>query len=166
MIEVIIGDIVEQKTDAIVNSANPTLLAGSGISGAIHRAAGPDLERECIGIGPCPEGEARITGGYNLPARYVIHAVAPKYWDGTRGEVDCLRAMYKSIFQLVEKHGIKSVSIPVIGVGINRFPLELAAKTFVENTKSVIGRSAVLLVCFDQVQFDIFERVVKVQHLN
>lgn len=149
MIEIVIGDIVEQKTDAIVNSANTTLLAGSGISGAIHRAAGPDLERECVGIGACPAGEARITGGYQLTARCVIHAVAPKYWDGNRGEIECLREMYKSIFSLVEAHGIKSISIPVIGVGINRFPLVIVAKIALEEAKNSREKIDIRFVCFD-----------------
>jgi O-acetyl-ADP-ribose deacetylase (regulator of RNase III) len=86
MIKIVRGDITSQTTIAIVNAANTHLIAGSGVCGAIHRVAGPELERECREIGDCPTGEARITDAYDLPCRYVIHAVGPKYWDGTRGE--------------------------------------------------------------------------------
>ena len=86
MIKIVRGDITSQTTDAIVNAANAHLIAGSGVCGAIHRVAGPELERECREIGDCLTGEARITDAYDLPCRYVIHAVGPKYWDGTRGE--------------------------------------------------------------------------------
>ena len=91
MIEIRLGDIVLEDRDAIVNAANKMLAAGSGISGAIHAAAGRHLEQECLQLGGCPTGEARITAGYDLKAKYVIHAVAPRYWDGTRGEAELLR---------------------------------------------------------------------------
>ena len=157
MIEIVRGDIVAQTTDAIVNSANSSLLPGSGLSGAIHLAAGRHMELECIQIGACPAGEARITAGYLLPAKYVIHAVAPQYWDGTRGEADTLRNTYRAIFELAEANGIKSVSIPAIGTGIYRFPIEAATQIAIEEAFARVEQIHVRFVCFNEDQQKIYE---------
>jgi O-acetyl-ADP-ribose deacetylase (regulator of RNase III) len=109
MIKVVIGDITLQTTDAIVNAANTHLVAGGGVCGAIHRVAGPKLEIECLKIGDCPTGEARITGAYDLPCRHIIHVVGPRYWDGTRGEPETLIRCYQSIFSITEKYGIERI---------------------------------------------------------
>ena len=159
MIEVIRGDITSQTADVIVNAANTHLLAGSGVCGAIHRVAGPELERECRGIGDCPTGEARITDAYDLPCKHVIHSVAPLYSDGTRGESELLRRCYQSIFALTEKHGIKSISIPAIGTGIYRYPIKEATEIAFDTTLVAQKKQELLVefVCFDENTATVYE---------
>ena len=142
MIKIVRGDITQQITAAIVNAANTHLIAGSGVCGAIHRVAGPNLERDCRKIGECPVGEARITAAYDLPCEHVIHAVAPRYWDGTRGEPELLMRCYQSIFELTAEHGIDSVSIPAIGTGIYRYPIEEATEIAFYANSSICPMSA------------------------
>lgn len=166
MIEIVLGDIVEEATDAIVNSANSSLLSGSGLSSAIHSAAGRFLEMECIQIGPCPPREARITAGYNLKAKYVIHAVAPKYWDGTKGEADILKRTYKSIFEIARTNKVKRISIPAIGTGIYRFPLELAAEIAMASAFDNANNLDVRFVCFNNQQKMTYEKVMLLKSLN
>ncbi|WP_300297148.1 O-acetyl-ADP-ribose deacetylase [Ferrovibrio sp.] len=125
-ISVVIGDITQLDVDAIVNAANESLLAGGGVCGAIHRAAGPDLEVECRRIGRCPTGEARITAGYRLPARYVIHAVGPAWQGGHRGEPELLGACYRNSLALAQQHGLSSIAFPAISTGIFGYPLQAA----------------------------------------
>lgn len=127
-ISILVGDITERADEAIVNSANTSLLAGGGVCGAIHAAAGPELELACKRLGRCPTGEAVVTPAFKLKARYVIHAVGPRWSGGTRGEPELLRRCYESIFRRVAEMGVRSVSIPSIGTGIYRYPLELAAQ--------------------------------------
>ena len=158
MIEIVMGNVVDQQSDAIVNAANEMLAAGSGISGAIHAAAGRHLEQECLQLGGCPTGEARVTAGYNLKAKYVIHAVAPRYWDGTRGEADLLRKTYQSIFESALKNKIYSISIPAIGTGIYRFPLQEATQIALEVAKTYIHKIQIRFVCFDQKAVEIYSR--------
>ena len=159
MIKIIRGDITQQTTAAIVNAANSHLIAGSGVCGTIHRVAGPNLERECREIGECPVGEARITHAYDLPCSYVIHAVAPRYWDGTRGEPELLTRCYQSIFELTAKQGIESVSIPAIGTGIYRYPIEEATEIAFERTIAAQAKQSLLVefVCFDEYTLKIYE---------
>lgn len=157
MITVLCGDITTERTDAIVNSANPSLLAGSGLSGAIHAAAGSKLEEECLKLGGCAVGDAKITAGYLLPARFVIHAVAPRYWDGTRGEKDQLRKTFDSIFKVAALNQIKSISIPSIGTGIYRFPLNVASRIALEIAYENVEQFDIRFVCFSKAQLDVIE---------
>ena len=168
MITPILGDITTQYTTAIVNAANTHLLAGGGICGAIHAAAGPDLEKECLRLGGCPTGEARITSGYNLPAKFVIHAVAPKYWDGTRNEAKLLRSCYKAIFEIIKQKQISSVAIPAIGTGIYRFPIAEATAIAVDEARAAIEALdlAVTFCCFDKEALDLYKEIVATQGPN
>lgn len=125
-IEVFPGDITKLAVDAIVNAANARLDPGGGVCGAIHAAAGPDLARECARVGRCPTGEARITGGYRLPARHVIHAVGPVWRGGGAGEDDLLAGCYRMSLDLAREHGLASIAFPAISTGIYGYPLERA----------------------------------------
>jgi len=127
-IEVVGGDITTLKVDAIVNAANATLLGGGGVDGAIHRAAGPELLEECRKLGGCLTGQARITRGYRLPAKWVIHAVGPVWHGGDRGEDDLLAKCYRNSLDLAAKRGLKSIAFPAISTGAYRFPAERAAR--------------------------------------
>ena len=150
MISAMLGNITTTSAQAIVNSANPSLLAGGGVCGAIHRAAGPQLELECRKIGVIASGEAILTDAFALPAQHVIHAVGPRYLDGNRGEAETLAQTYRSICALVEEYAITSVSIPSIGTGIYRFPLELAAEIAVATLKKCLPSSCdATFICFD-----------------
>ena len=162
MIIAILGDITKQRTTAIVNAANTHLLAGGGVCGAIHAAAGPDLEKECLRLGGCPTGEARITSGYNLPAKFVIHTVGPKYWDGSRNEAQLLRSCYRSIFRIAKENQILSMAIPAIGTGIYRFPLEEATAIAVDEAKAAIAATdvAVTFCCFNKATLDVYEAII------
>jgi O-acetyl-ADP-ribose deacetylase (regulator of RNase III) len=125
---VVQGDITEQAVDAIVNAANERLLRGGGVDGAIHRAAGPELQEECRRIGGCPTGEARITRGYRLPARHVIHAVGPVWHGGGRGEADKLASCYRRALEVAVAHGVSTIAFPGISTGIYGYPLEDATR--------------------------------------
>lgn len=126
-LELVQGDITRQDTEAIVNAANSSLLGGGGVDGAIHRAGGPQILEECRKIGGCPAGEARITAGGRLAAKYVIHTVGPIYRGGKRGEAETLASAYRSSLALASGRGIKNVSFPSISTGAYGYPIELAA---------------------------------------
>ncbi len=155
-ISVILGDITQCTTDAIVNAANANLLAGGGVCGAIHRAAGPQLLQACRTLGGCQTGSAVITPGFDLPAAHVIHAVGPRWWDGSRGEAELLRSCYNSIFELVVQHGIVSVAIPAISTGIYGYPLEQATRIAVGAANAFLARHShvvINFICFDETTY-------------
>lgn len=161
-IGLILGDITQQKVDAIVNAANTTLLGGGGVDGAIHRAAGPKLLDECRQLGGCPTGEARITKGYRLPAKYVIHTVGPVWKGGNRDEEDLLRNCYLKSLDLARKNGAKTIAFPSISTGAYRFPVERAAKiavmTVVECLEKAVELERVIFACFSKNDFEVYKR--------
>ena len=163
-IELVEGDITKQAVDAIVNAANTTLLGGSGVDGAIHRAAGPALLDECRKLGGCATGHAKITKGYRLPAKWVIHTVGPVWRDGRHGEDELLASCYRSSFALALEHGVSTIAFPSISTGAYGFPMERAAQIAVREAKSFLGGNAtverVVLVCFGKSAYDTYARVV------
>ncbi len=163
-ISVVEGDITQQKVDAIVNAANTSLLGGGGVDGAIHRAAGPELLEECRGLGGCPTGQAKITKGYRLPAKWVIHTVGPVWHGGGHGEAELLASCYRSCFALAAEHRIRSIAFPSISTGAYGFPMERAARIAVRETiqflKANESLERVLLVCFGESAFEVHTRAV------
>jgi O-acetyl-ADP-ribose deacetylase (regulator of RNase III) len=152
-IELIDSDITTLKVDAIVNAANSSLLGGGGVDGAIHRAAGPELLAECRTLGGCPTGEARITGGYRLAARFVIHTVGPVWHAGNRGEAELLASCYRQCFALAAANQIRTIAFPAISTGVYRFPKTEAAAIAVREARAALEARPdlkVLLVCFNQ----------------
>src|SRR5580765_1638884 len=127
-ITAVLADITQLDVDAIVNAANSALAPGGGVCGAIHRAAGPELADACAAIGGCPTGEARITPGFNLKARFVIHAVGPVWHGGAKGEPDLLASAYRASLSLSKAHRLKSIAFPAISTGIYGYPLEEATR--------------------------------------
>ncbi|MGB8368561.1 MAG: O-acetyl-ADP-ribose deacetylase [Limisphaerales bacterium] len=164
-IVVIAGDITQHRVEAIVNAANTSLLGGGGVDGAIHRAAGPELLAECRTLGGCATGQAKITKGYKLPARWVIHTVGPVWHDGQHGEDELLASCYRSCFALVESHGIKTVAFPSISTGAYGFPMDRAARIAVHETKQFLERNQsveqVMLVCFGARALEIHQAALR-----
>jgi len=162
-IECVQGDITGIRVDAIVNAANKTLRGGGGVDGAIHRAAGPRLLAECVTLGGCATGGAKITKGYDLPARFVIHTVGPVWYGGRQHEEQDLSDCYNNSLQLAADHGLRSIAFPAISTGAYRFPLELAmpiafrtTRAFIEKNPAVFDK--VVFVLFSAHDYDIYRR--------
>ena len=157
------GDITRADVDAIVNAANEALLAGGGVCGAIFRAAGPGLAEACRKVAPCPTGAARITPGFALTARHIIHAVGPVWQRGGAGEEATLASCYRAIWALAKAHGLRSVALPAISTGIFGFPRERAAQIAVATTRAALADSpgiAARFVCFDDETLALYERAL------
>ncbi|MCI8576224.1 MAG: O-acetyl-ADP-ribose deacetylase [Lachnospiraceae bacterium] len=164
MLTVMLGDITKVKADAIVNAANTSLLGGGGVDGAIHRAAGPKLLEECRMLNGCRSGQAKITKGYRLPAKYVIHTPGPVWNGGGKNEEQLLRNCYENCLKLAAEYGCKTVAFPSISTGIYRFPLEKASLIAVEMIRDFLTQHSdmdVQMVCFDQRTFQYYQQAMK-----
>ncbi len=164
-IGLVLGDIVEQDTDAIVNAANSTLMGGGGVDGAIHRAAGKELLAECRTIGHCPTGSARLTKGHKLKARHVIHTVGP-VWSARATDGEKLASAYRESMRLAAQNGIRSIAFPSISTGAYRYPVEEAATIAISTVaEELVGASAAVVlvrfVLWDQATFDVYESVLE-----
>jgi len=163
-VELVKGDITTLDVDAIVNAANNSLLGGGGVDGAIHRAAGPELSRECEGLKGCDSGKAKITKGYKLRARHVIHTVGPVWYGGYRNEHETLASCYKSSLDLARKHKIKTIAFPGISTGVYGFPKDLAALIAVNESKRFLQNSnypeKVIFVAYDDESFETYQKLL------
>ena len=158
MIEVCTGDITQLEVDAIVNAANPSLLGGGGVDGAIHRAAGPELLEFNRTLGGCPAGEARISPGFHLSARYVISTVGPVWHGGGQGESELLKSAYLSVFELALQHDIRSIALPAISTGVYAYPLREACEIAISVMRCFESRfETILACCFRQEVADAYE---------
>ena len=163
-VSVVLGDITEQQVDAIVNAANTSLLGGGGVDGAIHRAAGPELLKECRSLGGCETGQVKITKGYGLPAKYVIHTVGPVWSGGKAGEDELLRSCYRSSLTLAEQNRVKSIAFPSISTGAYGFPIRRAAQIAVSSVREYLNDATkieeVIFVCFSKSDYDVYRLVL------
>lgn len=158
-IEIIKGDITKLKVDAIVNAANKSLLGGGGVDGAIHRAAGKDLVAECRTLNGCETGQSKITKGYNLPAKYVIHTVGPVWYGGDKNEPELLKSCYTTTLALAKENNIKTIAFPAISCGVYRFPIEEACKIALNSVNRFISKND----CFEKIIFiDINENIIQI----
>ncbi|HSN90155.1 MAG TPA: O-acetyl-ADP-ribose deacetylase [Anaeromyxobacteraceae bacterium] len=162
-VEILRGDIAKLEVDAVVNAANASLLGGGGVDGAIHRAAGPGLLAECRTLGGARTGEAKITGGHDLPARHVVHAVGPVWSGGGAGEDELLASCYRNAMRLAREHGLKSIAFPAISTGAYDFPLERATRIAMREVREALQRDPgverVVLCCFSAGDLAVYERI-------
>ncbi|MCF6157469.1 MAG: O-acetyl-ADP-ribose deacetylase [wastewater metagenome] len=164
-IELVEGDITKQETGAIVNAANPGLLGGSGVDGAIHKAGGPQIQEECRKLGGCPTGEARITTGGNLKARYIIHTVGPIYHNGKQQEAELLSRAYRNSLNLASQYKLKSIAFPSISTGAYGYPVDAAAKIAIKTVMDYINTHTdielVRFVLFDQRSYQAYKKALE-----
>lgn len=166
-IELYHGDITRLEVDAIVNAANSTLLGGGGVDGAIHRAAGPELLAACRALGGCPTGEARLTLGYRLPARWVIHTVGPVWHGGHGREAELLASAYRSSLEIARDHQMKSIAFPNISTGVYGFPKDQAALVAIRTVRKFLTENQwpekVVFVLFDQENLGIYQEILSLK---
>ena len=165
-LQVLQADITQLDVDAIVNAANTSLMGGGGVDGAIHRAAGQELVAECMTLNGCPTGEARITKGYRLKARHVIHTVGPVWHGGRNGEQELLQSCYRNSLELAAKHGLQSIAFPCISTGVYRFPANQAAEIAVESVRQFLETPSsiqtVIFCCFSEADRVKYETLLEV----
>ena len=163
-IEIFTGDITQLDVDGIVNAANNTLMGGGGVDGAIHRAAGPKLVEECLLLNGCPTGDAKITGGHDLPARHIIHAVGPIWHGGDKNEEKLLASCYRRCLELARENKIKTIAFPAISTGVYSFPMDLAAEIAVAEVQKGLQENPalekVVFVCFNPATRSAYEKLL------